>query len=301
MKIAKQYFLATRPTFLTITLFACLIGFLGSNPQNHKLVINALALIMVLLAHASSNVLNDYFDHLNGSDFINSNRISPFTGGSRYIQNNILSPKQIYALGIILLAASVILGLYLCYLSTWQLAPIGFIGIVIGWSYSAPPLQLMSRGALGEVAIALAWSLIVIGFSLLQSNPINASIILIGIAYGLMVANILFLNQFPDRGADKSVGKNTLAAKTDPRKLWKWYLLFFIAAYILQLLAIIYGTSLTTAITLLATPVFCYCVLKIKNFPLDRLVLIKTIPLNIMGVHLYALLLCIGLYWSQQI
>jgi 1,4-dihydroxy-2-naphthoate octaprenyltransferase len=114
-----------------------------------------------------------------------------------------------------------------------------------------------------------------------------------------MVANILFLNQFPDRSADKSVGKNTLAAKTDPRKLWKWYLLFFIAAYILQLLAIIYGTSLTTAISLLAVPVFYYCVLKIKNFPLDRSVLIKTIPLNIMGVHLYALLLCIGLYWSQ--
>ena len=300
MNIVKRYFLATRPTFLTITLFACLIGFLGINTQAHfKLVINALALTIVLLAHASSNVLNDYFDHLNGSDSINSNRISPFTGGSRYIQNNILSPKQIYTLGIILLAASIILGLYLCYLRTWKLVPIGLVGIVIAWSYSAPPLQLMSRGVLGEVAIALAWSLIVIGFSILQSNPIDASIILIGIAYGLMVANILFLNQFPDRNADKSVGKNTLAAKTDPHNLWKWYLLFFVAAYTLQLLAIIYGASFKTTISLLAIPVFNYCALKIKNRPLDRLVLTKIIPLNIMGVHFYALLLCIGLYWSQ--
>jgi 1,4-dihydroxy-2-naphthoate octaprenyltransferase len=33
------------------------------------------------------NVVNDYYDHLNGTDAANVERIFPFTGGSRFIQN----------------------------------------------------------------------------------------------------------------------------------------------------------------------------------------------------------------------
>ena len=45
------------------------------------------ALLAVLLLQAGVNVFNDYYDHDNGCDAANTERVFPFTGGSRFIQN----------------------------------------------------------------------------------------------------------------------------------------------------------------------------------------------------------------------
>ena len=301
MNAIKRYFLATRPSFLTITLFGCLIGLVdGDFLVNPSWAINLLALLIALLAHASGNVLNDYFDHLNGTDLINSNRVSPFTGGSRFIQSNIFNPRQIHQFGLLLLLISVVLGLYLCYLTTWEILPIGVLGVMLLWMYSAPPFELMSRGILGEIAIALSWALIVIGFSALNSKNINISIIPTAIAYGLMVANILFLNQIPDINADKTSLKLTLAAQSPPQHLWIWYSLFLLCAYALQIIAIEWDLAPPqTMATLLVVPIFLFCAAKLKRCETDNSDLRITIPINILGVHLYALLICIGFAWKK--
>jgi len=250
------------------------------------------------MIHASSNLLNDYFDYLNGTDLININRIGPFTGGSRFIQDDALSPVEIYRIGIALLSLSAVIGLYLCYASTWKLLPIGIAGVFIGWSYSASPFKLMSRGILGEIAIASAWSLVVIGFSALQNGQINIVLMPLALAFGLMVANILFLNQIPDIEADRSSSKETIAVQTLPHKLWKWYLAFFLAAYLLQAIGIfLKPTYISTLITLAIAPIFIYCAIQLRIFPLERSKLSIIIPLNILAVHLYALLICLGLFW----
>ena len=251
-------------------MLGCFIGFwCNYSSRSAGWSINILAVGIVLLVHASANVLNDYFDHLNGSDSINVDRISA------------------------------ILGLYLCYISTWMLLAIGIAGVTIGWSYSAPPLQLMSRGLLGEIAIAIAWSLVVIGFSVLQTDHIDAQLMPIGISYGLMVANILFLNQVPDIKADKASKKNTLAAQSLPQDLWKWYTLLFVSAYGLQILAVYcLLTPVFILLTILIMPLFIHCSIELKRRALDRSQLAIIIPRNILGVHLYALLMCIGLYWG---
>jgi len=263
-------------------------------------LINTFAIIILLITHASANVLNDYYDDLNGSDLNNVERISPFTGGSRLIQTQALSVMQTKALGWCLLNLAIVLGLYLCYLTTWKLIPIGILGILIAWSYSAPPLQLMSRGILGEIAVAIAWSLVVIGYALLQTGFIEYNSMLIAIAYGLIVANILFLNQVPDIKADQSAHKNTLATQSAPTGLWKWYLTIFVGAYLCQFVAIYcHQTNSLTLLTILAFPAFGSCALKLKKSPLDRSALKKIIPRNILGAHLYALLMCAGLFWGR--
>nr|WP_223245960.1 prenyltransferase [Polynucleobacter asymbioticus] len=290
--------MATRPTFLVITLLGCWIGFLSSS-LSVAWSLNSLAVLAVLMIHASSNLLNDYFDYLNGTDLININRISPFTGGSRFIQDNVFSPGEIFRLSIVLLALSALIGLYLCYTSTWKLLAIGITGVFFGWSYSAPPLKLMSRGILGEIAIASAWSLVVIGFSVLQNGQVNLALIPLALAYGLMVANILFLNQIPDIEADRNSSKETIAVKTLPHKLWKWYSVIFMSAYILQAISIFYKqTYISTLITLVMAPIFIFCAIQLRAFPLDRTKQSWIIPLNIIGVHLYALLICMGLFWG---
>ena len=150
------FFLASRPALLSITIIGCFIGLMAAGGPIKIDVLVLLALILALCMHAAANLLNDYFDHLNGSDDHNYGRISPFTGGSRYIQNQIISATQIHALGIALMLICCILGIYICSQSTWLLMPIGILGLLLAWAYSAPPLQLMSKGVLGEIAIAIA-------------------------------------------------------------------------------------------------------------------------------------------------
>lgn len=297
MNLFKNYFLAVRPTFLTLTLLGCAIGFFGSDiPRETQWIINFLALLIAILAHASGNVLNDYFDHLNGSDLINSERVSPYTGGSRFIQSNIFSPKEIYQFGLLLLLTSSLLGICLCYFSTWLLLPIGMLGLILLWMYSAPPFQLMSRGLVGEMSIATSWSLIVIGFATLQSNKINFALIPTATAFGFMVASILFLNQIPDIKADRSSQKFTLASKSRPEKLWLWYILFALASYALQIIAVHWNlVASQTLITILAAPFFVFCAIKLRKGELDNLSMKTMIPLNIVGVHLYGMLMCAGL------
>ena len=59
----------------------------------------SLTLLLALVAHAGINVLNDYFDALNGTDQRNVGRLFPFTGGSRFIQNGVLTVRQTRAFG----------------------------------------------------------------------------------------------------------------------------------------------------------------------------------------------------------
>lgn len=303
MKVIQHYFLATRPSFLTITLLGCLIGLLSnSNPNKQNWGINLLAVVVALLAHAAANVLNDYFDHLNGTDSRNLDRITPFTGGSRFIQEKTFSPKQIYQFGLLLLLVSIFLGLYICHLSTWALLPIGIFCIALAWMYSAPPLELMAHGLFGELAIALSWALIVIGFASLQSHYFDGTEFLIALAYGLMVANILFLNQIPDIKADMNSRKMTLAVQSPKKYLWVWYLAFPTSAYMLQALAVYLGlTPSATLTTILVAPLFIQCARKLKNGEIDRHLMSAIIPLNILGVHLYALLLCLGLIIESKV
>jgi len=59
------------------------------------------------------NVLNDYYDALNGTDANNTARVFPFTGGGRFIQNGVLTLRETAVSGAALLAVVVLAGLWL--------------------------------------------------------------------------------------------------------------------------------------------------------------------------------------------
>lgn len=82
-------------------MIAVLLGLACAHHQGMVIgtVLAAFTLLGALLIHAGVNVLNDYYDALNGTDAINQQRIYPFTGGSRFIQNGVLGPEQTAAHG----------------------------------------------------------------------------------------------------------------------------------------------------------------------------------------------------------
>ena len=230
--IALTLLLATRPAFLLATVAAAAIGL--ATAARDGAPIDALAAFATVLfaacAHAGTNVLNDYFDSRSGCDAINTGRIYPFTGGSRFIQNGVLGERQTLLFGSALLACVVPAGLVLAWASGPGLLAIGALGLAIGWAYSAPPLSLASRG-LGEAGVAFAYLLIVAGADYVQRGEFAATPWLAALPYALLASNLLYVNQFPDREADLAAGKRHWVARLGPaRARWGYPLIASAAA-----------------------------------------------------------------------
>ncbi|MCK0507058.1 MULTISPECIES: prenyltransferase [Aromatoleum] len=211
---SRRYFAATRPAFLSVTLAGCLIGLAAAHADGVALdgVRAVITVLFALLAHAGANVLNDYHDAASGADAANSERIYPFTGGSRFIQNGVLTLRETAAFGYALFALVIPAGLWLALGAGAGLIAIGFAGLVLGWAYSAPPLQLASRG-LGEFAVAACWLLVAVGADFVQRGAFAWTPVAAGLSFALLVANLLYINQFPDRAADAAAGKRTLVVR----------------------------------------------------------------------------------------
>jgi 1,4-dihydroxy-2-naphthoate octaprenyltransferase len=237
-----RYLAATRPAFLSVTLAGALIG-LGSASADGLMMDGYKALLTVffaLVAHAGANVVNDYYDALSGADSANHERLFPFTGGSRFIQNGLLSLRETRIFGYALLAAVVPAGLWLTAHSAGGLLWIGLAGLLIAWAYSAPPLQLMARGV-GEGAIAGGWLLVVLGTDFVQRGEFAARPLIAGLPFALLVAAILYLNQFPDAAGDARAGKRTLVVRLGTQKARWGYLVLITVAYLWLAVAVTAG------------------------------------------------------------
>lgn len=227
-----RYLVATRPAFLSVTLVGCLLGLAIAHASGLPIsaVKAIVTVVFALVAHAGANVINDYHDAQSGCDAANTDRVFPYTGGSRVIQNGVLSPQQVAKFGYGLFAAVVPAGLCLTFNSAPGLIAIGLAGLLLGWAYSAPPLKLVSRG-FGELVITAAWLALVAGADFVQRSAFSWAPVLFGIPFALLVANILFINQFPDIAADRLAGKRTLVVLAGPQEARWFYLAITALAY----------------------------------------------------------------------
>jgi 1,4-dihydroxy-2-naphthoate octaprenyltransferase len=227
-----RYFLATRPAFLSMTAIAVLVGLAAAAGSGVRLdpVLAALTAIFAVVAHAGVNVLNDYYDGLSGCDDANDERVFPFTGGSRFVQNGVLSLSAVGRFGYALLATVVLAGLWLTAHSAPGLIAIGLAGLLIGWAYSAPPLALQARG-LGEVAIVAGLLLVVVGADFVERRAFAFAPVAAGLGFALLLANVLFIAQFPDRRADAAAGKRTIVVRLGAADARWGYALIMLLAY----------------------------------------------------------------------
>ena len=250
-----RYVAATRPAFLSVTLVGCLLGLAIAHASGLSLSAPKafLTVLFALIAHAGANVINDYYDALNGSDAANDNRVFPFTGGSRFIQNGVLGVRETARFGYGLLAAVVPAGLWLTFNSAPGLIAIGLAGLLLGWAYSAPPLKLVSRG-LGELVITASWLVVVVGADFVQRGAFSWTPLLFGTPFALLVANVLFINQFPDVAADELAGKRTLVVRLGTQEA-RWFYLAICALAYGWLLFVIERQNLPGAFAVAALPV----------------------------------------------
>ena len=222
----------TRPGFLLLTAAACLLGmaFAWACGCGFDVPKAAATLVLAVVAHAGANVLNDYHDARNGADAANQQGLFPFSGGSRLIQQGLVSEADTGRWAALLLLVLVPAGLLLALHSGGGLLLIGMAGLFLAWAYSAPPLALMSRG-LGELAVGTAWWLVVLGTYYVQRGQWQLEPAFSTLGFGLLVVNLLLINGVPDAPADASVGKRTLGVRLGVRRAAGLYLALALLAH----------------------------------------------------------------------
>jgi 1,4-dihydroxy-2-naphthoate octaprenyltransferase len=214
-RVLKRYWLATRPGFFPASVLPVVVGTLWGRAVGGHLdwAVALLALLATALVHAGANVLNDVGDEICGSDRTNSERIFPYTGGSRFIQNEIMTLRQMATWGLLLLAGATLLGGALAALRGPTVIWLGVAGVALATLYSLPPVQLQGRG-MGEVVIAIAFGVLpVSGAAWLQSGVLDGAAVLVSIPVGIWVTAILLINEVPDIAADARAGKRTLPVR----------------------------------------------------------------------------------------
>ncbi|MEZ5649697.1 MAG: prenyltransferase [Burkholderiaceae bacterium] len=287
----------TRPGFLSITVVACLLGFASAAPTACAVSLPMMLAITALavLAHAAANVVNDYYDFLNGGDDQNDTAIAPFTGGARLIQHRIVSAAATRRLAGILFAAAAVAGLTILPRPDAMLIAIGGTGLLLAWGYSAPPLRLMTRG-LGETAVSAAWMLVVAGAAIAVCPAAAGTAMRSSLGFGLMLANILLVNEFPDAAADARVGKRTLVVRLGPPASARLVTLLVIMAHGLPWLWIWSGRLPSgVALSALSLPLALSGARALAR-DLDRPRMLRpAIVRTIAAAHLYGLTLGAGL------
>ena len=208
-----------------------------------------LAVLGVLLLHLTSNVFNDYFDVSDGTDEGNNEYFQPggaaITGGSRAIELGIITLKKTKTVARGLLLASLTIATFLFYNiysvtgSTENIKSalgVGLLGLFLGYFYTARPLRLVSRRGLGELAVFLAFGpLLTLGSGFaISSETISLFssefyiLLSLGVPFGFLTTNILYINQFPDADSDVLTGKNHLVV-TLGKKVARWGYFIFLS------------------------------------------------------------------------
>ena len=248
-----------------------------------------LTLIGAIIAHAAANVINDYYDHRSGNDEANVHH-NTFSGGSRMIQNKIITPGFTYFVAVCLFLMTIIIGLYLNSVVAGNvILYIGMAGVFLAFSYSATPLKLAYHG-IGELAIAGSYGpLIVMGSYYIQVQSLDLLPLLASIPNGILVGLILFINEFQDMQADGSVGKNTLVVKmkVKHRSLILYKLLLIFVFLWLTGFTILNIFPIWTLLTLLTLPmVFRTFAIASKNYnKIDEL-----LPVNALTIALHLII-----------
>ena len=227
--------------------------------------------------------MNDYADSKTGVDWSDSH-FYKFFGGSKMIQQGLLSEKW-YLKASLICAACAVLALTALFLLIGEpiILIISFASIILGWMYSHKPAALSHR-CLGEVAIFIFFGLVPLGAGFyLQSGVIfPAKVVYASLPYSFLITAILFANEIPDLYSDLAANKRTWVSITGLEHAYILYIVLQIAGLISVIFCILRGifASWTFVSVLFIIPAI-KAALIIRRFPHDKLMLIKSSKITI--------------------
>ncbi len=162
-------------------------------------------LVASTLIQAATNMLNEYFDYASGLDTVDS------VGIAGAITQDKIQPQAILISAFAALAAATLLGFYICAQSSWWLALVGAVSMLVGYLYSGSSFPI-SATPFGELfAGGFMGAGIVLLSCFIQQKSIHLHEVLLSIPSAVLIGAILTANNIRDLEGDKANGRRTLA------------------------------------------------------------------------------------------
>jgi 1,4-dihydroxy-2-naphthoate octaprenyltransferase len=230
------WIMAARPRTLPAAASPVLVGVaLGVYADSFKLAPAIAALLIALLMQIGANFANDVADFHHGADA--NGRLGPL----RVTQAGLLSPRQVTMGMFVVFGLAAILGLYLAAISSWWIVIIGMLSIISALAYTGGPHPYGYYG-LGEIFVFLFFGPIpVCGTYFVLTGTVTGISILASIPVGLLVTNILIVNNLRDIETDFAAGKHTMAVRLGERGSKLEYHILLVISYLLPLALCLLG------------------------------------------------------------
>ncbi|MGH2756706.1 MAG: prenyltransferase [Actinomycetota bacterium] len=222
--------LITRACVQPMTLTAAaMAGALAAPVPSFDPLLFTIAAIGIVIAHASNNMINDYFDLRAGLDTEDYPRsqYAPHPVVAGVIDERGLKKAILIANA---LDAAIMVVLFLA--RGWPVVAFALAGLFISVFYVAPPLRLKARG-LGEPSVFVIWGPLMVGgtyYSATGSIPIE--VVYASLPYALLVTTVLMGKHIDKLPWDEGAGVATLPVVMGESGARKSTLALFLAFYV---------------------------------------------------------------------
>lgn len=177
----------------------------------------AATVIAFFSIEVAKNASGDIYDYDTDVAVAAADR-TDFSGGKRVLVDGLLSRAETWGIAIGFYALGIGIGVAIVFLREPLAVWPGVIGLLLAWSYNGPPGSFAYRG-LGELDVAVCYGpLIAISTYLIQRGDVSPGVALASVPLGLLIAAFLWVNEFPDYEADRSVGKRNLVVRLGRRR-----------------------------------------------------------------------------------
>ena len=225
---ARAWLLASRTATLPAAAVPVIVGAAAAIAEGARIRwwVLVATLLSALLIQVGTNFANDYSDFHRGAD--HEGRLGPV----RATQSGLLSQNAVRRGIIIAFGVATLLGCYLAWVGGWPIIAIGVVSIIAGLAYTGGPWPFGYHG-LGDVFVFLFFGVVAVtGTTYLQTGTWSRVALAASVPIGLLVTNILVVNNLRDLPTDREAAKRTLAVRLGDRATRVQYALFTALAYI---------------------------------------------------------------------
>lgn len=289
----RAWLLAARPKTLSGAAVPVMIGgaiayadMRGYDEGEFSWTAWLLCLLFAFAMQIDANLINDFFDFVNGSDDAET-RLGPRRACS---QGWVTLDAMKRAIALTTCMACVI-GLPLVWWGGLEMILIGAACVVFAFLYTT----WFSYAGLGDLLVLVFFGLVPVGCTYyVQLHEVTWQVILASLACGLVIDALLIVNNFRDRDNDRQAGKRTLIVRIGAEGGLQLYLGVAIGAFILSCTFWLNGHPLASLFPLLYLVLHVLCYLKMKRIWTGR-ELNACLGETARNIFIYGLLVSLGL------
>jgi 1,4-dihydroxy-2-naphthoate octaprenyltransferase len=207
-----------------------------------------LVLIAAGAVHIGTNVVNGVEDCVRGVDTVDMH------GDARTFVDGELSVARGRWFYRALFAIAAVLGVLFAIVTGPAILPIGILGIVVGWAYTAGPFPFKYH-ALGDLVIVFFMGPLMSqgAFTAMTGDLFDTDAFLAGFVPGLLIEAVLAANNLADLDEDRRAGVRTLATVTGAVTARRLYVASLASAYALLVVLVATGILGWPCLAVLAT------------------------------------------------